>query len=480
MNKLIFWGLCATLVFLPLPFGAVDEWAIFAFEGATFLLFILYLAGKVGSKVEDEAEEISPSTKLPGLLKAFLLVFLFVAIIQIVPLPRLLVNWLSPLTSSISAGFSSGELSKLGGGGLRTLSFSPSLSFYELIKYIFYFLFGYLAYKNVRTKKQVVIFVWVMLLSAIFQSFYGLAELLGGTERIFGYKKVYYVGSATGTYINRNHFSGFLEMIFPISIGYLLARANFFAMKRGGSLKEKIVWFSQERLQKAIVFGLISVIIGLGIFLSRSRTGIFIFFATIFLMAIALSVAGGKRTENQAKLQREKRASKIIRTVTLVILFSVILIGIRPIIERFSWASIERERRPIYFKNTMELIKSFPLNGSGLGTYIYAYPMFEKKYQPGLLDHAHNDYLELLAESGMVGGASLILFAFGAAGYLFERWSKRHDYFVRGVVLGCLGGIVALLIHSLTDFNLHIPANAVYFVTLFALGMRTVKMAHHA
>lgn len=91
-----------------------------------------------------------------------------------------------------------------------------------------------------------------------------------------------------------------------------------------------------------------------------------------------------------------------------------------------------------------------------------------------MTDHAHNDYLEVLAESGIIGGASLIGLAFGGLGYLFVLWMKRKDYFVRGIVFGCMAGIVSLLLHSFVDFNLHIPANALYFVVLFALGFTSV------
>lgn len=486
IDKIVFWGVCLVIALLPLPFGAVDEWAIFTFEAATFVLFVLSLVGAGRADESEERNREPGRTASLSWLKTLSMLSLGIAFLQLVPLPPSILSAISPRASGIWGGVTPGAgPGTVAAHGWATLSLIPNFTLYELVRYVFYFLFAYLVFKHVSTRKRVRIFVFLLFAAACFQSFYGLAEFFGGTQRIFGFQREAYIDSATGTFINRNHFAGFLEMIFPISVGYLLARASFFAMKRGGSLKERILWFSQERLQKAVVFGIIPILIGVGIFFSRSRTGIFLFFASIFLMVVALSGAGGRRPEGAqgpggARGARGagagKRSTKVMRTVLLVVVFAVILIGIKPVVERFSFAALAHEVRPVYFKNTVEIIKDFPIAGTGLGTYLYAYPMYEKKYSGDLLDHAHNDYLELLAEGGIVAGGLMIIVAFGALIWLFTRWTRRNDHLVRGVGLGCLVGIASILIHSLTDFNLHITANAVLFVTLYALGMRVVGL----
>ncbi len=510
MKKVVFWGLCALMALLPLPFGAVDEWAIFAFETATILLFGLYLVGDVKRKgqnkgvnfrspkfkafishekveIKDEfapgnatndmtSEKLSPRM-VPFLFTLLLAVFFGVTVLQIIPLPPFLLKVLSPGTYNIYSDIHRGILAGPEGSGIawKTLSLAPPLSLYELIKYACYFLFAYLVFRCVRTRKEAEFFLLVMTAAALFQALYGMMEAFGGTERIFAYKKRWGLGSATGTFINRNHLAGFLEMVFPISLGYLLAKADFFALKKGVTFKEKILWFAQEKLQKTIVLGMIPAVIGLGIIFSRSRSGVFIFFITFFLMITILSAAGagGGKIEGFSR-QKRKRITKILRTLFLAVVFTAAMIGIKPVIERFSLEYLSRETRPVIFRNTVEIIKTYPLFGTGPGTYVYAYTKYEKAYVRGITAHAHNDYLELLSESGLVGGGCLILLAFGTLGYLFWRWMKRSDYFVRGVGLGCMAGIAAILLHSLTDFNLQIPANAVYFVTLFALTMKAV------
>jgi O-antigen ligase len=466
MNKLIFWGQCATLILLPLPNGSNVEWAIFAFQCVTFVLFALHLANRFIYGKYQEDNEISQDSKLPLILKVLFLFFFGSAILQLIPLPYGLIRVLSPHSAAIHGSVTTAGAGGLAKSGWLTLSFAPGLSVVELARYFFYVLFAYLLFQYVRTRKQIRIIVMVMLLTAAFQAFYGLMDLFGGTEKILGVQQNFRLNSATGTYIDHDLFSGFLEMIFPLSLGYLLARANFFSQEKGLTFKKKIIWFSQEGLQKSLVFGLMSLIIGLGIFFSRSRSGIFVFFATIFLMVIVLSASGRKET----------RHSNIIWTVCLAVLFAVIVIGGKPIIERFSWTAIRTEERPTYYENTIKMIGDFPLSGTGFGTYAYAYQMYRKVFNYGFLDHAHDDYLELAAEGGLVSGCILIAAAFGLVGVLYSKWTQRKDHFVRGVTLGCMLGIVALLIHSLTYFNLHNPANAIYFLTLYALALRTAKV----
>jgi len=119
----------------------------------------------------------------------------------------------------------------------------------ELVLILCYGLFGYLVLRTVRTRRRAEILIVVVLASALFQAFYGMAETFSGHEMIFGRAKRYGLGSVTGTFVNRNHFAGLLEMAFPLSLGYLLVKARYFAMEKGLSLRRRILWFGQESLQ---------------------------------------------------------------------------------------------------------------------------------------------------------------------------------------------------------------------------------------
>ena len=463
ISTVIFWGLCAVLVLIPLPFGGDVPWAVFAFELAVFTLAGLHLVSRyLGSKREEDAERaegddaIDAKAHFPAFLKVFLGVFLAVTVLQLIPLPPAVLKALSPRTASLYRD--------MGTGGWRTLSLAPALSFSELVHFLFYGVFAFLVYRHVGTRRRLETFVLTLLAVGVFESFYGLAELFGGSQRIFGFQRDYHLGSATGTFINRDHFAGLLEMLFALALGYLLAKADFFGMRRELGLREKILWFAQEKLQRALLCGIVAVVIGLGLVFSRSRSGIFIFFATIVLAAAAVSAGG-----------QAKRSARIVRTVAVMVVFAAVAAGVKPVVERFTKENMARDARFVYYANTLKYLRAFPA-GTGLRTFAQAYPMFETRYEPGLLDHAHNDYLEVLAEGGVVGGGALILFAAAGVVWIFLRWLRRRDPLARGVALGALLGVVALLLHSFTDFNLRIPANAVFFVALFALAARALEV----
>ena len=145
--------------------------------------------------------------------------------------------------------------------------------------------------------------------------------------------------------------------------------------------------------------------------------------------------------------------------------------GSGPIIERFSEVDVSAEGRRTFYGNTLEMIGDFPLAGTGKGTYVNAYAMYEKVDDRLRLSFAHNDYLEFAAENGVVGGGALIVAGLGLAVWLAAMWRRRRGSFAKGIGLGALLGVAAILIHGFTDFNLQIPANAVYFTTLAMLGV---------
>jgi hypothetical protein len=126
------------------------------------------------------------------------------------------------------------------------------------------------------------------------------------------------------------------------------------------------------------------------------------------------------------------------------------------------------------YKSTIPLIKKFPLAGTGLGTFTDVYPRVKPDDFKGHFDNAHNDWIELLVETGAIG---LILAILAVGIYFFSLIKvlrKRDDPYVKGLGVGVLGSSAAIFAHSMVDFNFHLPANAILFAVILGLGFTTV------
>jgi len=463
MEKTLFVLLCLLIWLLPLPFGGNIEWAVFGFEVSVFVLFLIFMFSQIKRKEYQKVSSVSGGT-LFSLFLVLISIFFIVCLTQIVPLPSSAVRILSPAAWQWRQALVSTGLFENETFNTQTVSLSPWSSAYEVVKYLAFAAFVFLLSKSVSTVKRARALALVLVSAGVFQSLYGLSEYFSGTNRIFTWVNRYYSGSAFGTFVNRDHYSAFLEMIFPLSLGYFLVRADYFALKPGLSLRQKIASFGQEKVQKSIIFILPPVIIGIGLLFSRCRSGIIILVVTFFLTLLLLSLTGVTGTRKTEK--------RLVKMVIFLVILSVLLIGMEPILERFTYGGFFDHNRILFYNYTTGLMTDYPLTGAGLGTYVQAINPYVQKDLYIILSHAHNDYLEMLAETGFIGGGSLILAGFLGLGLAWKRWLKASDPLARGIGLGAMMGVFSLFFHSLTDFSLRMPGNAIMWLSLFVLCLK--------
>jgi O-antigen ligase len=126
--------------------------------------------------------------------------------------------------------------------------------------------------------------------------------------------------------------------------------------------------------------------------------------------------------------------------------------------------------REIVALDSLHILRDHPWVGTGLGSFETAYPAYQSFPTDLVYDHAHNDYAEALAETGLVGGllmvAALVMFFGLAFRKLAQRLRDDAGWIQLGAAIGCCG----LLVHSFVDFNLHIPANAAWFAVLASVA----------
>jgi O-antigen ligase len=323
-------------------------------------------------------------------------------------------------------------------------------------------LLGFLVLKTVTTRRQFIRIFSVLISAGIFQAFYGMFELYDASPRILFSKKLYNLDSLTGTFVNRNHLSGYLEMIIPLAIGLAIARIN-----RSSSsvltFREKLLRLGEKGLAANILLFLGIILMAVGIVFSKSRSGVFILVFTFLLFFGFTAVDSG------IYRSRKKWIRNFLRAAFIMVLLVSLYLGMDATLQRFSLDRILSEGRPTYWVNTLRTFSDYPLLGTGLGTFGSLYPNMEGDDGPLALVHAHNDYLEYLSELGLVGFSLLLggIIFMGIVSFIIWR-ARRHPE-VKGLALGGIISLLAILIHSITDFNLHIPANMVLFSVVLSL-----------
>jgi len=449
---IIDWGIVGLIVFSPLPAASVYEWSIFIIQITVLVMMIAYLSLSTNPPVN---KLLLPSLKWPKYL--FTGFFIFI-LLQIIPLPKFLVKVLSPNSYSYREMFSIG----LSDSKFISLSVVPAHTLQHGLEIFTYFLLGFLIIKTVFSRLQIRRIFYALIGMGIFQAFYGLFELYNKNPRILFYKKAYNLDSVCGTFVNRNHLSGYLEMIIPLAIGLIIARIDLFSFA-GMKIRGKILQLAEKGLAVNLLLSFSIIGMSLAVLFSKSRSGIFIMVFTFILMFEFTVFYFAKQK------QQKEWITTFLKILFITIIVISLYIGIGATLERFALNEVLKADRVPVWNFTLRIISDFPLFGSGLGTYASVYLAYEDRGRMAIYDHAHNDYLEYLSDLGIIGVLLLlggILFIIIKA---FSVWRTRKHPEVKGLALGGIVAVINILIHSITDFNLQIPANMLLFTVILSL-----------
>jgi O-antigen ligase len=301
------------------------------------------------------------------------------------------------------------------------------------------------------------------------EAFYGLVQYLSGWQHIFFFVKKYDLEEATGTYINRNHFAGMLEMILPFSVALLFYEYEKFR-GRGSSAPANIKnVLTRQSLQRLLLCLFVAVVLFAALFFSRSRMGIAAACASLILI---FGLAGISRFHGKMGLALS--AAFVALSIGLAF-----WIGPGPIVERFADVGQELtahdQSRLAIWRDALPLVRQNAVLGTGLGTFPIAYTAVQTTFLSQFVNHAHNDYLELASDLGLP--AALVLFGgiFWILARAVRTFLRARGSFERSVALGCAGSIAAILLHSMADFNLYIPANALLFALVLGIAASTQR-----
>ncbi|HZF41165.1 MAG TPA: O-antigen ligase family protein [Blastocatellia bacterium] len=452
LSSIIALGLMAVMAGCALAFGAVEPWSLAALGLAIIALMILWCAKGV---VDRRLEISAPSTALPLFALALL-------------------GALQGITIMDSAGKRSSVSLDAEATRLTT-------------EVLLILLIAFLLSANFLAKAPAL--TWLR----NFLIFFGMVLSIFGLIQRFTWNGRYYwviepsvePSNPFGPFVNHNHFAGYVEMLAPIPVALILRRA--------------------VRGPLALIYGFAAAMMGLAVVLSLSRGGMVSLVAGLmFVVAFGFRRSRERRIEDRGSRVEDRRqpifnprssiplaASRI--GAMIVMLFTigagVWWIGADPVIRRIENSGLAPggmganargetffQSRGWIWRDTTAMIRNKWALGVGLGAYQTAYPIYSSHDGTLLVGQAHNDYLQIMADAGIFGAVIALWFIFLVARDSV-RASRHKSRVMSGTALGAAGGMFALFVHSLFDFNFQIPSNALLFLVLASVVSQIASAA---
>lgn len=422
-----FLTICTGIITTTLAYGAVHYWAlaIFALSAAGLVCFWC-LDGIILRSIHFNRNAL----QLP------LLGLILVGLIQLLPLRS------TPADAGLGLSLS------------RSLSLDPYATQLVLVQLISLFIYfaAALIFTDSPSRlraltRTIIIFGFVLAMFGLMQSF-----TTDGT-RVYWFRQLAQ-STAFGPFINRHHFAGYMELCIAMPLGLLFS----------GAIES----------YKKPVYAFAATLMGIALIVTNSRGGIISLVAEI-LFLVVIAGPGGQPSESG-------RASGVLKAVVLrgvmaaglgVMLFvGALALGGPGVFSRLLGtvnAEDPTTGRSHFWKVTLQVIQDHPIIGSGLGSLGVVYTRYDSGSGLYRLEQAHNDYLQILSDAGIIGGLLGLSFVV----ILFRRGFARRnteDKFRRGVATGAMAGCFAVLVHSGFDFTLHTTANGLLFLVLAAMA----------
>lgn len=317
---------------------------------------------------------------------------------------------------------------------------------------IFFFLAGQLWANNsekglVALGFAVAVYTFLLSAAAILQFFAGSAP------SYLNYWRTHSLNGAFGPYVNRDHYAGFMVLLIPLVASYALAR--------------------RAEQSKRGLYGL-AVILPIGsLLLTGSRGGFVSLLAEILILGAILV-----RSDPASGRRGLMSLGALAVTAAAVLFFWIDPGGVSKHLGQVVNLSITQEEsytlRASVALDSLRVIGDHPWIGSGLGSFETAYPRFQTIPSDLKWNHAHNDFVETLVESGLVGGLLMVAALAVFVRFAFKDLSRKLHHEVGWIRFGAAVGCCGLLVQSLCDFNLRNPATAAWFAVCVGISVGQV------
>jgi O-antigen ligase len=401
----------------------------------------------------------------PNRLTSLLLMsFVAIAAFEIVPLPLGWVATLSPARGELAraTAIALGSAPKwitLSVAPWKTLGYVLSLLAYALV---------FLVLREItlvfRNRAHCWVAIWPLLAVAAAEAALGIFQSYAENGE----------GFARGTYVNRDHYAGLLELVLPFALFYPIA-----ILYRDRKLYQSP---ARPALKACCVLALGTVIL-IAVILSESRMA---FLAVLAALFVGAGFAFGARILNVERSAKPGfwRKWAPIAAVGVVLALGFVFLPTDALIHRFAdltnTEDVSSDTRAQIWRESAGLVKAFPVFGSGLGTYESAFYRFKTVAPMNTVDFAHNDYLQVLAEMGIAGFAVGLLLLGMVLRSAVRGALYANSLDDRMMATACLASLTAILLHSFVDFNMYVPVNALAVAWIGGIGSVHLTSRRHA
>jgi O-antigen ligase len=313
----------------------------------------------------------------------------------------------------------------------------------ELLRFGAYLILFFLSVQAFRTRSDLKKLAWFLILLCFGVSLFGIAQHFTSEGPIYWVRPLRAGGDPFGPYVNRNHFAGFVELTLPIALAMLVFRG----------------------IQRDVypLVGLLSIVPAGALILSGSRGGIVSF---AFEIAVLWILARTHTSPDRPRFVG-------IAIVVFAAMALIVWLGAAKALERFASlhiGEVTMSRRVSMIRGATHIFLDHPIDGVGLGALVAVYPRYETLYDGKLVDHVHNDYIEMLAETGLLGGICGLAFLWILFRQARTCYAAEQGHFSRALHAGAMAGLCGILLHTFVDFNLHIPSNSLLFLVMAHLA----------
>ena len=439
------------LVFAPLAFGTIEPWAYMTVETCCFLSLACHLVRVVGKKQQF--------IKVPGLLP--FLLFLTWNLCQLVPLPVRIVQLVSPATLSVYQD------------ALETvhylpLSLAPHFTVREFFRFSSYLVFYILTIQLLQDRERLRQTVRIVLATGAAIAVEAIVQYLFGKDLAYGFRPSSFGanGAIVGPFFYANHFAGYMEMLVPLAVSLFLIHRS--KRRRGLAMRHAILAALEQGVQnKRLLYGLCGGVMLLSILISNSRGGVI---ASCIGLAWMLTV-GWKTFRRQMQ-----HPGRYILVLLLLVLLGAGRVGLHRLDVKFGRIVNENEitlgTRALIWKDALGIARDFPITGTGFGTFGNIFPSYDTLNLRTRTRNAHNDYLENLTEGGVIAVILVLLFLVVQFRHFLHSIRSRQNPEERAYLAGASAGMVALLVHSLAEFQFNMStAVSLYFFFLCGINI---------